>query len=179
VVEEHMGNSGNCDEYLSEAESALCELVDETLAKARRADLWALYEVAGHLSDYKVRTHANLRGSLLRCKRRLRWDRTTILRYAFVYQRIRPREFTHLVAMSDARGYPATFWDFVEVARLGMEERHAEIERRLAGRAVDGARQVVRSVPEEIPLRESSTRLGAAPLATATAEPSSRTRAAS
>jgi hypothetical protein len=133
-AEDHMALGGSSIELASEAESRLCDAFDRTVAIVRRVELWGLYEISRHLHELKAQAGQDLRRSLLRCGKQLGKDRTTLLRYAFVHQRIRISEFGQLVAMSDYRGYPASFWDFVEVAHLSLEERREEIERRLSAR---------------------------------------------
>jgi hypothetical protein len=112
-------------EDLTAAEAALCDFYDTQLAALRRTELHSLYSIAERLHSHKVSVGSGLRQSMERCGWRVGKNRTTLLRYAFVYQRIKPDEFRQLVALSDGKGYPAAFWDLVETAELSPEHRRA------------------------------------------------------
>lgn len=119
---------------LGELEEELCTFCNRTMAEARRAELRALYQIAGRLHEHKTTAGDHVRDSLVRCGQRIRHDRTTLLRFAFVYKRIKPEEFERLIALSDARGYPPTFWDLIAIARLSLENRFQALVDRLASR---------------------------------------------
>jgi hypothetical protein len=115
-------------------EDDLCKFYIAAMAEARRSELRALYAIAGRLHAHKSRTQNRLRESLMRCGGRLGKDRTTLLRYAFVYQRIKAEEFAMLISLCDRRGYPPTFWDLVDVAERSREMRLSVLIARLAER---------------------------------------------
>jgi hypothetical protein len=121
---------------LTDAESSLCEFYDKTLVELKRHELRMLYAVSHRLLEHKVQVGDDARASLERLGRRIRKDRTTLLRYAFVPQRVKPKEFEELVALSDARGYPPTFWDFVCVAEFSRNDRADRLRERLLRRSV-------------------------------------------
>jgi hypothetical protein len=141
-------SSGPASVRLDETEKALCESIDALLARAWREELRALYEAAELLHTHKRIAGDDLRASLLRCGRRLEKNRTTLLRYAFVSQRIKRDEFHEYLALSDARGYPVRFWDLIDVAELSRPQRRAELERRVRQRKANG-----RGGPELSPAR--------------------------
>ncbi|MGD0530496.1 MAG: hypothetical protein ABSE49_35510 [Polyangiaceae bacterium] len=119
------------DKRLAEAERALCAYYDATLSEHQRGELRVLYAIAAVLDEHRALAADDLRRSLERCGGRLGKNRTTLLRYSFVHRRIAPSEFSELIGLSNARGYPATFWDLVDAAKLRRPDRRAYIEERL------------------------------------------------
>jgi hypothetical protein len=130
-------------------EDDLCTFYIAAMVEARRSELRALYEIAGRLHAHKARIQDGVRESLKRCGRRLGKDRTTLLRYAFVYQRIKAHEFDILISLSDARGFPPTFWDLVEVAERSREMRLNALIKRLAEREVEPKKRRRHSVQRQ------------------------------
>ena len=116
---------------LTSDEMTLCEFHDLRLAECRRDEVRAHYAVAQRVRDHRMATVDGLRESFERCGRRIGRDRTTLIRYATVAQRIKPDELESLLTLSDRRGFSITFWDLVEVAGLGLAERRTELARRL------------------------------------------------
>jgi hypothetical protein len=121
-----------CDEReISDRERELCEFYLHTIASVRRFELRALYAIASRLHKHRAPESGTLRESLKRIGRVIRKDRTTLMRYSFVYQRIKPDEFECLISLSDPKGLPATFWDLIEVAELSKENRARDLSQRL------------------------------------------------
>jgi hypothetical protein len=123
-----LAKRADVDESLVVAEADLCAFYDRTLAEQRRAELRAMYVIGGRVRAHGQLAFDRLRQSLLRCGQNVGKNRTTLLRYAFVHQRIGPSEFEELIRKGDARGYPVTFWDLIAVAKLSRVDRRARVE---------------------------------------------------
>jgi hypothetical protein len=104
------------------------------MASLWRDELHARYSIGQRIARYQRHIEVSERKAFASLVERIGADRTTLSRYAFVSKRIHPPEFEALVALGDARGYPASFWDFVEIASRAQPERYRLLQEHLAVR---------------------------------------------